>query len=230
MGRADFESQAERSGTLGAIKPEHRRPGIIISCLVVHAVRCPELAEVERPLQVARLRKPSFAQQSVSRPLAACGPDAWRVLWITVPRIVFTRLPAGSKTINSSTLTRIWLGNAVGGTIAHNVVLVAADRMAADVIDVSDTTNMGATYGFGRAHFPPPVHAGKPVRGHSSRSTSRISLKSRIMLWRNEAPKQTPSAKVATLFLTPFSLPLSSKQRGPPQSNGSSAVAAKSAM
>ena len=54
-----------------------------------------------------------------------------------------------------------------GGTIAHGFLsLSLLSRMAADVMQVPDTTKMAVNYGLDRVRFIAPVHAGKRVRGH----------------------------------------------------------------
>ena len=54
-----------------------------------------------------------------------------------------------------------------GGTIAHGFLsLSLLSRMAADVMQVPDTTTMAVNYGLDRVRFIAPVRAGKRVRGH----------------------------------------------------------------
>ena len=54
-----------------------------------------------------------------------------------------------------------------GGTIAHGFLsLSLLSRMAADAMQVPDTTKMAVNYGLDRVRFIAPVHAGKRVRGH----------------------------------------------------------------
>ena len=54
-----------------------------------------------------------------------------------------------------------------GGTIAHGFLsLSLLSRMAADVMQVPDTTKMAVNYGLDRVRFLAPVKAGKRVRGH----------------------------------------------------------------
>ena len=54
-----------------------------------------------------------------------------------------------------------------GGTIAHGFLsLSLLSRMAADVMQVPDTTRMAVNYGLDRVRFIAPVRAGKRVRGH----------------------------------------------------------------
>ena len=58
-----------------------------------------------------------------------------------------------------------------GGTIAHGFLsLSLLSRMAADVMQVPDTTKMAVNYGLDRVRFIAPVRAGKRVRGHFSLS------------------------------------------------------------
>ena len=54
-----------------------------------------------------------------------------------------------------------------GGTIAHGfLTLSLLSRMAADAMQVPDTTTMAVNYGLDRVRFIAPVRAGKRVRGH----------------------------------------------------------------
>ena len=54
-----------------------------------------------------------------------------------------------------------------GGTIAHGFLsLSLLSRMAADAMQVPDTTRMAINYGLDRVRFVAPVRAGKRVRGH----------------------------------------------------------------
>ncbi len=54
-----------------------------------------------------------------------------------------------------------------GGTIAHGFLsLSLLSRMAADVMQLPDTTTMAVNYGLDRVRFIAPVSAGKRVRGH----------------------------------------------------------------
>ncbi len=54
-----------------------------------------------------------------------------------------------------------------GGTIAHGFLsLSLLSRMAADAMQVPDTTVMAVNYGLDRVRFIAPVRAGKRVRGH----------------------------------------------------------------
>ena len=54
-----------------------------------------------------------------------------------------------------------------GGTIAHGFLsLSLLSRMAADVMQVPDTTRMAVNYGLDRVRFIAPVRAGTRVRGH----------------------------------------------------------------
>jgi len=53
-----------------------------------------------------------------------------------------------------------------GGTIAHGFLsLSLLSRMAADVMQVPDTTKMAVNYGLDRVRFIAPVSAGSRVRG-----------------------------------------------------------------
>ena len=53
-----------------------------------------------------------------------------------------------------------------GGTIAHGFLsLSLLSRMAADVMQVPDTTQMAVNYGFDRVRFIAPVRSGSRVRG-----------------------------------------------------------------
>jgi len=54
-----------------------------------------------------------------------------------------------------------------GGTIAHGFLsLSLLSRMAADAMQVPDTTKMAVNYGLDRVRFIAPVRAGSRVRGH----------------------------------------------------------------
>ncbi|MDQ3074942.1 MAG: MaoC family dehydratase [Pseudomonadota bacterium] len=54
-----------------------------------------------------------------------------------------------------------------GGTIAHGFLsLSLLSRMAADVMQIPDTTRMAVNYGLDRVRFIVPVRAGSRVRGH----------------------------------------------------------------
>jgi acyl dehydratase len=54
-----------------------------------------------------------------------------------------------------------------GGTIGHGFLsLSLLSRMAADVMQVPDTTKMAVNYGLDRVRFIAPVKSGKRVRGH----------------------------------------------------------------
>ncbi len=56
-----------------------------------------------------------------------------------------------------------------GSTIAHGFLsLSLLSRMAADAMQVPDTTKMAVNYGLDRVRFIAPVRAGKRVRGHFS--------------------------------------------------------------
>ena len=53
-----------------------------------------------------------------------------------------------------------------GGTLAHGFLsLSLLSRMAADVMQVPDTTKMAVNYGLDRVRFIAPVRAGSRVRG-----------------------------------------------------------------
>src|SRR3954467_6998632 len=53
-----------------------------------------------------------------------------------------------------------------GGTVAHGfLTLSLLSRMAADVMQVPETTKMAVNYGFEKVRFLAPVRAGKRVRG-----------------------------------------------------------------
>ncbi len=54
-----------------------------------------------------------------------------------------------------------------GGTIAHGFLsLSLLSRMAADAMQLPETTKMAVNYGLDRVRFIAPVRAGKRVRGH----------------------------------------------------------------
>ena len=53
-----------------------------------------------------------------------------------------------------------------GGTVAHGFLsLSLLSRMAADVMQVPDTTKMAVNYGLDRVRFISPVRSGKRIRG-----------------------------------------------------------------
>ncbi len=53
-----------------------------------------------------------------------------------------------------------------GGTIAHGLLTLSLlSRMAADVMQVPDSTKMAVNYGFDRIRFVAPVRAGSRIRG-----------------------------------------------------------------
>src|SRR3954464_11197429 len=59
-----------------------------------------------------------------------------------------------------------------GGTIAHGfLTLSLLSRMAADVMQVPETTRMAVNYGFEKVRFLAPVRAGKRVRGRFTLSS-----------------------------------------------------------
>ena len=73
-----------------------------------------------------------------------------------------------------------------GGTIAHGFLsLSLLSRMAADVMQVPDTTRMAVNYGLDRVRFIAPVRAGKRVRGHFTLSAADDKAPGQLLLRHN---------------------------------------------
>lgn len=70
-----------------------------------------------------------------------------------------------------------------GGTIAHGFLsLSLLSRMAADVMQVPDTTKMAVNYGLDRVRFLAPVKAGKRVRGHFTLDSAEEKAPGQLLL------------------------------------------------
>ncbi|MGH6705607.1 MAG: MaoC family dehydratase [Sphingomicrobium sp.] len=70
-----------------------------------------------------------------------------------------------------------------GGTIAHGFLsLSLLSRMAADVMQVPDTTKMAVNYGLDRVRFLAPVKAGKRVRGHFTLDSAEDKAPGQLLL------------------------------------------------
>ena len=73
-----------------------------------------------------------------------------------------------------------------GGTIAHGFLsLSLLSRMAADVMQVPDTTRMAVNYGLDRVRFIAPVRAGKRVRGHFTLAAADDKAPGQLLLRHN---------------------------------------------
>ena len=73
-----------------------------------------------------------------------------------------------------------------GGTIAHGFLsLSLLSRMAADVMQVPDTTKMAVNYGLDRVRFIAPVRAGKRVRGHFTLAAAEDKAPGQLLLRHN---------------------------------------------
>ena len=73
-----------------------------------------------------------------------------------------------------------------GGTIAHGFLsLSLLSRMAADVMQVPDTTMMAVNYGLDRVRFIAPVRAGKRVRGHFTLAAADDKAPGQLLLRHN---------------------------------------------
>jgi acyl dehydratase len=73
-----------------------------------------------------------------------------------------------------------------GGTIAHGFLsLSLLSRMAADVMQVPDTTKMAVNYGLDRVRFIAPVRAGKRVRGHFTLAAADDKAPGQLLLRHN---------------------------------------------
>lgn len=73
-----------------------------------------------------------------------------------------------------------------GGTIAHGFLsLSLLSRMAADVMQVPDTTRMAVNYGLDRVRFIAPVRAGKRVRGHFTLDAADDKAPGQLLLRHN---------------------------------------------
>ena len=73
-----------------------------------------------------------------------------------------------------------------GGTIAHGFLsLSLLSRMAADVMQLPDTTKMAVNYGLDRVRFIAPVRAGKRVRGHFTLAAADDKAPGQLLLRHN---------------------------------------------
>ena len=73
-----------------------------------------------------------------------------------------------------------------GSTIAHGFLsLSLLSRMAADAMQVPDTTKMAVNYGLDRVRFIAPVRAGKRVRGHFTLAAANDKAPGQILLRHN---------------------------------------------
>ena len=73
-----------------------------------------------------------------------------------------------------------------GGTIAHGFLsLSLLSRMAADVMQMPDTTKMAVNYGLDRVRFIAPVRAGKRVRGHFTLAAADDKAPGQLLLRHN---------------------------------------------
>ena len=70
-----------------------------------------------------------------------------------------------------------------GGTIAHGFLsLSLLSRMAADVMQVPDTTKMAVNYGLDRVRFIAPVRAGSRVRGRFTLDAVEDKARGQLLL------------------------------------------------
>jgi acyl dehydratase len=70
-----------------------------------------------------------------------------------------------------------------GGTIAHGfLTLSLLSRMAADAMQVPDSTKMAVNYGLDRVRFIAPVKAGKRVRGHFTLDSAEEKAPGQLLL------------------------------------------------
>ena len=85
-----------------------------------------------------------------------------------------------------------------GGTIAHGFLsLSLLSRMAADVMQVPDTTKMAVNYGLDRVRFIAPVRAGKRVRGHFTLAAADDKAPGQLLLRHNVTVEIEGEAKPA---------------------------------
>jgi acyl dehydratase len=88
-----------------------------------------------------------------------------------------------------------------GGTIAHGFLsLSLLSRMAADVVQVPDTTRMAVNYGLDRVRFIAPVRAGSRVRGRfildaiEDKATGQLLLRHTVTVEIENEPKPALTA------------------------------------
>jgi len=98
---------------------------------------------------------------------ARVGTEIGASDWITVDQ---ARIDAFAETTEDRQFIHVdpaaAARTAFGGTIAHGFLsLSLLSRMAADVMQVPDTTQMAVNYGLDRVRFIAPVRAGSRVRG-----------------------------------------------------------------
>jgi acyl dehydratase len=73
-----------------------------------------------------------------------------------------------------------------GGTIAHGFLsLSLLSRMAADVMQIPDTTKMAVNYGLDRVRFIAPVRAGSRVRGRFTLESVEDKAPGQLLLRHN---------------------------------------------
>ncbi len=70
-----------------------------------------------------------------------------------------------------------------GGTIAHGFLsLSLLSRMAADVMQMPNTTKMAVNYGLDRVRFIAPLRAGKRVRGRFTQTAAEDKAPGQLLL------------------------------------------------
>ena len=96
-----------------------------------------------------------------------------------------------------------------GGTIAHGFLsLSLLSRMAADVMQVPDTTKMAVNYGLDRVRFIAPVRAGARVRGRfildsvEDKAPGRLLLRHSVTDEIENEPKPALTAEWLGLIFT----------------------------
>lgn len=96
-----------------------------------------------------------------------------------------------------------------GGTIAHGFLsLSLLSRMAADVMQVPDTTKMAVNYGLDRVRFIAPVRAGNRVRGRftldsvEDKAPGQILLRHTVTVEIENHPKPALTAQWLGLIFT----------------------------
>ena len=96
-----------------------------------------------------------------------------------------------------------------GGTIAHGFLsLSLLSRMAADVMQVPDTTRMAVNYGLDRVRFIAPVRAGARVRGRftldavDEKAPGQLLLRHTVTVEIENEPKPALTAEWLGLIFT----------------------------
>ncbi|MDQ3077468.1 MAG: MaoC family dehydratase [Pseudomonadota bacterium] len=96
-----------------------------------------------------------------------------------------------------------------GGTIAHGFLsLSLLSRMAADVMQVPDTTKMAVNYGLDRVRFIAPVRAGVRVRGRftldavEDKAPGQLLLRHAVTVEIENEPKPALTAQWLGLIFT----------------------------